>query len=215
MAALRYLFDRPMPKEGEDEWYWNIDEPEFEATPLEWTRIQTVLFAQSGSDLSDFGDEQVGMGLNYLMSNSVSNVSFAVIDETVPIDEAMRLMQALPILWQDCIGPRLAGLNRPIGSSNGHLAYVAYMWFEAWPISSNVRHTARWREAIWALLTAMLAVPCRLVQLGALHGIGHEGPDLVTQDQIDQTIASFLRSADSKDDELKNYAEAARQGRVQ
>jgi hypothetical protein len=43
VAALRYLFDRPVPQAQEQEWFWNIDEPEFEGTPLEWTRIQTVL----------------------------------------------------------------------------------------------------------------------------------------------------------------------------
>ena len=43
--ALRYLFDRPVPQGHEQEWFWDIDEPLFEATPLEWTRIQTLLFA--------------------------------------------------------------------------------------------------------------------------------------------------------------------------
>lgn len=76
-AALRYLFDRPVPQAQEQEWFWNIDEPDFEATPLEWTRFQTVLFAQAGTDLAAYSDEQVGMGLNYVMSNALSDVPFA------------------------------------------------------------------------------------------------------------------------------------------
>ena len=66
-SALRYLFDRPVPGAGEQEWYWDIDEAEFVATPLEWTRIQTVLFANAGSDLQAHDDEHVGMGLNYIL----------------------------------------------------------------------------------------------------------------------------------------------------
>ena len=71
-AAIVYLFDRPVPQGQEQEWFWNIDEPEFPATLLEWTRIQTVLFANAGRDLERFDDEQVGMGLNYVMSNAVA-----------------------------------------------------------------------------------------------------------------------------------------------
>jgi len=62
--AVRYLFDRPVPGKKEREWYWDLDEPYFEATPLQWTHIQTALFANAGTDLAPYSDEQVGMGLN-------------------------------------------------------------------------------------------------------------------------------------------------------
>ncbi len=63
-SALRYLFDRPVPDKKEKEWFWSMDEEEFQATPLQWTHIQTVLFARAGTDLAPYSDEQVGMGLN-------------------------------------------------------------------------------------------------------------------------------------------------------
>jgi hypothetical protein len=40
-ATFRYLFDRPVPQGTESEWFWRLDEPDFEATPLEWTRIRS------------------------------------------------------------------------------------------------------------------------------------------------------------------------------
>jgi hypothetical protein len=214
-AALRYLFDRPLPQGSEREWYWNVDEPAFEATPLEWTRILTVLFANAGTDLVTYGDEQLGMGLNYVMSNAISNVPFAAIDASVPLEEAMRMMQAMPALWRQCIGPRLASFRAPIGSAAGRLAYVCYMWFDVWPTFWNVRHEPRWRDALWQVLREMLDVPCREVQVAALHGIGHCGCDLERQDIIDGTVEAFIRSIDKNDQELKNYADAARRGCVQ
>lgn len=214
-AALRYLFDRSVPLAQEQEWYWNIDEPDFEATPLEWTRIQTVLFARAGNDLAAYSDEQVGMGLNYVMSNAVSDVPFAAIDASVPLDEAMRMMQAMPALWRQCIGPRLASLQVPIGASAGRLAFVCYMWFDVWPTFWNVRHEPRWRDAVWHVLREMLDVPCREVQVAALHGIGHCGGDLDRQDVIDRTVEAFIRTIGNDDRELKNYADAARRGCVQ
>jgi hypothetical protein len=214
-AALRYLFDRPVPQAQEKEWFWSIDEPGFEATPLEWTRIQTVLFANAGTDLASYADEQVGMGLNYVMSNCVSDVPFAAIDPSVPIDDAMRMMQAMPTLWRQCIGPRLASLRVPIGSSPGRLGFVCYMWFDVWPTFWNVRHVSLWRDALWHVLQEMLAVPCREVQVAALHGIGHCADHLDRRDVIDKAVEAFIRSVDENDRELKDYANAARKGCVQ
>lgn len=216
-AALRYLFDRSVPpaQEQNQEWYWNINEPDFEATPLEWTRIQTVLFAQAGTDLAAYSDEQVGMGLNYVMSNAVSDVPLAAIDVSVPLDEAMRMMQAMPALWRQCIGPRLASMRLPIDATAGRLAYVCYMWFDVWPTFWNVRHEPRWRDAVWQVLHEMLDVPCREVRVAALHGIGHCGPYLDRQDAIDRAIKAFIRTIDKNDRELKDYADAARRGCVQ
>jgi hypothetical protein len=71
VAALNYLFDRPVPDKsrGEREWYWDDDEPEFDATPIEWTLIQTLIFDRCGTDLTQFSNEQIGMGLNLLSTN--------------------------------------------------------------------------------------------------------------------------------------------------
>jgi hypothetical protein len=214
-AALRYLFDRPVPGPNEEEWFWNIGEPFFEPTPLEWTRIQTVLFAHAGADLAAYNDEQIGMGLYYVMSNCVSDVPFAAIDASVPLDEAMRMMQAMPALWRDCIGLRLASVRVPIGACKGQLAHVCYMWFDVWPTFWSVRHEPRWQDAVWQVLNEMLDVPCREVQVAALHGIGHCGRDLERQDIIDRRVEIFIRSIDNNDHELKDYADAARRGYVQ
>lgn len=214
-AAVRYLFDRPVPQGQEQEWFWNSDEPDFEATPLEWTRIQAVLFANAGRDLAPFNDEQVGMGLNYVMSNAVSDVPFAAVDATVPLDEAMRMMRAMPALWRDCFGPRLASVHEPIGSSTGRLGFVCYMWFDVWPTFRIVWQQQPWKDAMWAVLSEMLAMPWREVQVAALHGIGHGVSDLDRRVEVDQAIDEFVHGVDEKDEELRRYAEAARSGTVQ
>ena len=211
-AALRHLFDRPLPRWYGDEWYW--DEPDLEATALDWTRIQTVLFANAADHLAPYNDEQVGMGLNYLMNNGVSDVPFAVMDASVPVAQAMQMMQAMPTLWRHGIGPRLAELHAPIGSSKGRLAFVCHMWFDVWPALYMVRKDAHWQDAVWHVLQDMLDTPCREVQVAALHGIGHCGAHLDRQAVIDKTVDAFIHSIDTGDEELKNYADAARRGCV-
>jgi hypothetical protein len=212
--ALKFLFDRPVAA-GEDAWYWNLADQEFTATPLEWTRIQTAIYSRCATDLNCYSDDQVGMGLNYIMSNCVSDVPYAAIDPSVPLTESMRMMRAFPELWRSCIGPRLRHLKCRIGSGNDPLGFVCYMWFDVWPTFYNVRQTPEWRDAVWAALDAMLAVPCREVQIGALHGIGHEGPYLERQKTIDKRIGDYIRSIGATDDELVKYAMCARVGRVQ
>jgi hypothetical protein len=57
-------------------------------------------------------------------------------------------------------------------------------------------------------------MPCREVQVAALHGIGHnigdEGRAL-----MEQLVDDFLQRLDPRDEELRNYARAARAGEVQ
>lgn len=212
--ALHFLFDRPVPADGEDEWYWDIDEPAFDATPLEWTRLQARLFANAGTDLARYSDDQLGMGLNYLMSNAVSDVPYAAIDPSVPIDEAMAMVKAMPRLWRDCIAVRLASVHQPIGQASGRLATVSFMWFDAWPTFRHASHEPRWRDALWAVLHEMLGMPCREVQLAALHGIGHNGAHL-DRGAVDAAIRVFIACTDPADAELLAYARAAGDGCVQ
>lgn len=215
-AVLLYLFDRPEPDRAanEQEWYWNIEERDFDATPLEWTRIQTVLFAHAGEHLARFSDEQVGMGLNYLMNNSISNVAFTAAHESVPRSELLRMMDAMADLWRDCMGPRLADLHRPIGSGDGNLGFVCYMWFDVWPLPYWARDIEAFKDALWHLFQQMLKVPAREVQFAALHGIGHEKDHLQRDKDVEDLLAAFAARVASVDPELSAYAQAAATGRV-
>jgi hypothetical protein len=216
-GVLTYLFDRPVPEGQQQEWYWDEDNVPFEASALEWTRFQTAIFANAATDLIGFDNEQVGMGLNYLMNNGLSDVPFAAVDPSVPLEEAMRMMHAMPRLWRDCFGQRLqdaSATDSPIGSgTGGRLWHACYMWFDVWPTFRRASESQRWRDACWNVFVEMLGVPCRAVQIAALHGIGHS-VDKLDKDEIGRVISAFVR--DLKDDPaLRAYAESARQGRVQ
>jgi hypothetical protein len=214
-SALRYLFDRPVPGKGEQEWYWGCDEPDFEATALEWTRIQTVLFANAGSDLAPYNNQQVGMGLNHVMSNNAGDIPHMANDPSVPLADAMRMMEAFPSVWRDCIGPRLdAAEAQEDEDSVKRLDFVCHMWFDVWPTFWNAKHIPEWRDALWHVFCEMLDMPCHEVQRSALHGIGHDGRYMERQAAIDQRIDRFI--ADKRGDaDLVDYARAAARGMVQ
>ena len=217
-AVLSYLFERPIPEGQQQEWYWADEHVAFQASALEWTRFQTAIFANAGRDLSGFGNEQVGMGLSYLSNNALSDGPYAAVDSSVPIDEAMRMMQAMPALWRDCFGPRLqdaSPTDSPIGSgSGGRLWGACYVWFDVWPTFRRASESQRWRDACWDVFTQMLAVPCRAVQIAALHGIGHSVDRLDKDVEVERVIGAFVQDL-KNDSTLRAYAEAARQARVQ
>jgi hypothetical protein len=215
-AALKYLFDRPLPSEHGNEWYWNNEEPDFPATSIAWVKIQTLLFANSGLDLLPYDNERVGMGLHYLMSNAISNVPFCVVDPNIDIQDAMQLMKAFKVLWRDCIGPRLRDIDAPVGSvSEGSLSFVCYMWFDVSPVFFTVKDIPEWRDAQWSVLEDMLNNPCREVQISALHGIGHEKRYLQRDAEINARMERFIRQINPTDTELRAYAQAAQYGMVQ
>lgn len=213
-AALRYLFDRPAPDQHGQEWYWQIDEPTFEATPLQWTHIQTVLFANAGADLAPYSNEQVGMGLNHVMSNHAGDIPHMVNDPSVPLADAVRMVRALPTLWRDCLGPRLTSTPSAIGSRSDRLYFVSYMWFDVWPTFWNAKHIPAWQDAMWQVFCEMLAMPWREAQVSALHGIGHEHENLNRPKELKAHMDAFIHNV-KNDDELKTYAQAAAIGMVQ
>lgn len=213
-AAIRYLFDRPVPDKKGQEWYWWETDPEFEATPLEWTHIQTVLFANAGAHLAPYSDDQVGMGLNHVMSNNAGDIPHRVNDPSVPLADAMQMMHVLPNLWRECLGPRLESAPSAIGSRGDRLYFVSYMWFDVWPTFWANRHVPEWRDAMWRVWCEMLALPWREAKVSALHGIGHEGVHLNRPKELQTHMDAFIQSV-THDDELKNYAQAAAMGQVE
>jgi len=106
--------------------------------------------------------------------------------------------------WRECIGPRLGALHAPIGSgSGGRLGYVCHMWFDVWPTFRKVRHLPPWQDALCHVFAEMLSVPCREVQVAALHGIGHHVRYLARREMMDERISAFIRSLGERDEELR------------
>ncbi len=88
------------------------------------------------------------------------------------------------------------------------------MWFDVWPTYTNVSNVPAWTDAVWHVLSDMLTVPCRAVQIAALHGIGHEGGNLDRWPDVNAAVDAFLKGLPPGDEELRSYAEAAKVGNV-
>jgi hypothetical protein len=73
-----------------------------------------LIFERCASDLTQFSDEQVVMGLNLLSANYIRDViPEKVLDPNVSLELELELqmMRAMPRLWTDCLGPKLARVD--------------------------------------------------------------------------------------------------------
>jgi hypothetical protein len=84
------------------------------------------MFANCDVDLAPFNDEQVGLALDYIASNAICDIPYQVLDASVPLQAGLLMMKAMPALWRNCVGVRLAGVNEPIGVwlTGSYLLYV-------------------------------------------------------------------------------------------
>jgi hypothetical protein len=212
-SVLQYLFDRDT--EAPQEWYWNQDETPFAASDLDWIKLQHRLFTRCEIDLKRYTDEQVGMGLNYLINPAISNVPSAIYGKDVPAAARFAFIESVPAVWAHCIGPRLAFDRSPIGSGAGKLYFVGYMWFDVGVAIFDSSNEGNYADATWSMFKNILDQPYRICQIGALHGLGHYKEQLNRNSEFEKLIDEFLQQKIDADPELASYARAAKTGSVQ
>lgn len=210
---VRFLFDKPT--EGEKEWYWGIeDEPRLEPeVSVAWT---TRLFEECGTLLEEYSDDQCGLGLTYLLSNFLSE-AFNLQDESVPQEARLEYIDSTETVYRDLIAARLDATTwRPGTCVGGRLGYIAYMWWDTFPL--HPRDTTSWRREIEARVVEVcgriLEIPHDACREGALHGLGHYRSPRTAR-RAEEIIDAWLARNPRARPELREYARAARTGRVQ
>lgn len=132
----------------------DIEEPVFEATPLQWTNIQTELFTNAGTDLAPAASIRLASDWFHDEQQRQTSSTWSTTCP-VPLADAMRMVRALPSLWRECLGPRLDIGPSPIGSRSDRLYFVSYMWFDVWPTFWSAEGDLEWRDAMWQCSRSM------------------------------------------------------------
>ena len=218
---LRFVFDRPVTK---PEWYWSIEiyeeedpfDGENDLVALEFIE---QLCKQPKKDLAPYSDEQVGNGLNFIFSDSCSNLSFGIKNADVPFERQLKALRGLSNLYAEVFEPRCpavlsASSNDPITP----MTFICYMFWDICPLSVPGQNTSR--EDRLAYYQAIAEVMQKSLQLrnvacieSGLHGLGHlvfETPKVAQP-----IIEDFLRKRKDLPEALLNYARAAQTGMIQ
>jgi hypothetical protein len=212
---LIYVFDHPVPTDGQNEWYWDLERDDWIEVPEDAIRFMTRAFEHAGEVLEPYSDAQLNQGLWFLASNACSNHMFALMDESLPWSARERCIESIYPLFEQCFArrcsPHLSHVDEPGASP---LNLVCYMWWDIIPISGKPDEPTR-RELDAAILRVMestLQLNSIACLESALHGLGHW--QMYYPDRVREIIDRFsMRRADLPE-KLQFYRKAAYAGCV-
>ena len=209
---IDFYFFRDVTDPWQMEW-------EFEAD----ADTKAVLFAETltrcGTDLKNCTDDQLATGLKAIWLGDLSNTPHDICKSS---DSSKRsAIQSFKTLYSDLLTPRSPPVLGHLNESDGSpLEYITYMAWDVSPMtcltglkvkSGNQSFLV---ETMAHVLASAPANPAVLESI--LHGLGHlAGEHPKHQQQIAGAIDQFLTSRPIVRQELKLYAHAANEGRVQ
>lgn len=210
---LQFVFDRPNTPNG---WYFDLEEPNFTAASNELAALVAHTLENCGRDLAKFSDEQIHHGLNYIFSNSCSDVVFALMDESVPTALRLRAIAAVKILYQDCFNPRCAPVLGHIDEPGSNpLNSICYMLWDTSPLGywENRPNKDAFYSAVVEVMAETLKLSNSACVESALHGLGHAQPYYTGK--VVEVIDLYLRRNAFVSSQLKEYALRAKSGCIQ
>ena len=210
---LQFVFDRPVTSQG---WYFDLDVLAFEADDVEIAELVAHTLENCGRDLDHYSHDQIGYGLNYIFSNSCSNVVYSLMNHAVPIPLRLRVIASIEKLYQDCFTPKCLPELGHVGS-RGHnmMSFICYMLWDISPLSwwENRPNRPIFYNAIIDVLEIALTSPNPACVESALHGLGHIHGNYI--ERVEEVIATYLRRNVFVHPQLKVYAQQASVGHVQ
>ena len=216
---LEFVFDHPV---SDPAWYWDEDGPEFEAPEMDQAILIGETFTYAGRDLARFSDAQVNQGLWFLSSPALSDYGFSVKSETVPLEIRLAAIRGIYPLYRDCFQRRcaekLSHLDRVGGRNDLNLRTdlnpICYMFWDVTPLGYLKGHAdeVALRDAIFGILEQTLELPHLACKEAAIHGYGEI--QYYYPEKVKEAMDRFL-GTEIADEDLRTYAENAREGRIQ
>lgn len=208
-----FVFERPVARKHEEEWYWELDTYNLRFDTRETLRLASETFENSAEDLARFTDEQIGQGMAYIKSNSCSDQLMGLNDETIPVAERIRAVRSFVHLFRDVVAARLPQeVRQADGIDDPRLATACFMWWDSLPIHGRLElpERAELDAAVLETLREILAVPHDAVRESALHGLNEW--ESYYPDRVHVIIDAFIYANPGMKPELLEYARGARGG---
>lgn len=214
---MAHLFDPP----AKDPWRAPWDDE-----PSEWTLRHAArdnptaaaqrigrLFADAGTLLRPYSDEQVGHGLTVLVDPGAGGDIRVLTDHRVPIQLATAALEGTLTLYAEVFGPRLDPCSPATHSQRTdpkqQLSQICFMFWDVAPLDDCDRPRL---DAIVDVLERTLRLESTAAQWAALHGLGHR--HYQAPGQVEEVIDHWLARRPHVSDDLQRYARQARTGRV-
>jgi hypothetical protein len=208
------VFDHPVT---EPEWYQAPDAADWDLSHERELQLVTQLFEQPAKVLRRFSDAQVNQGFWFLLGPR-GDALRGLEDEHLVWELQGRCIQSFTSVFETLFAARctphlshLCRTNVPDDPGMNPLNEVCFMWWHfVWvPRPEPSTHS----KADFAFLEVMqqtLALPHDACRESALHGLGHWHGGYPTETEL--IIDTFLGRSEPIREELRDYAQQARQG---
>jgi len=209
-SFICFLFDRD---DSASDWRFEIDSDEPDLEPREAVNFIARLLRSYKTDLGDFTDRQLGLGVDYIFNMACSSLSNHLLDELVPTKERMSGILALKDFFEECLNERCVGSLGHLSESGNELNYFCYMIWDTTPLacgdsSSKWMHTNTAIAEVMEFALYLDNIAC--VESG-LHGLGHMKD---VYGEAPKIVQKYIETVRAPDPRLLKYAEHAKIGYV-
>lgn len=205
----KHIFDRPV---AEPPWYEIGDDGDWEPPKNQSAEFLIRTF-ESPRELATFSDAQISQGLRYLVSNSVSDYMYALIDQdsSIQLRGIRSIYQLFARIFANKCSPHLCSINE---KGANPLNAVCYMWWDAFPWHGdpNDESRATLDNEILSVMEKTLGLPNDACRESALHGLGHWA--LIYPKRVSSVIDDFIAKNPNLRPELRKFAADAKRGSV-
>ena len=209
---LQYLFDH---EEAMGDWHFDeVYIPELEENPHQVVAFTQRMMDNYTTDIDPYSDWQIAMGLSYVFNNSFSDLSFALRDTPVPLEDRLAAIRSLKVLYTDCFAKRCTPALGHRSESDRKLDIFCYMIWDVTPLSfcTNKKEKPAFYEALFEVFRAGLQSTNIACIESALHGLGHLVFHYKPAAQVIEEAIPWIRR---KAPRLLTYAKASKVGMIQ
>nr|WP_315495576.1 hypothetical protein [uncultured Rhodoferax sp.] len=210
---LEFIFDRPELPYGE---HISLDGVSFDPSPEATVHLISQTCARAGTDLIAYSDAQVCAGLDLIFNPSLSDLSFALKEESVDVKARHDAIKTIETLYQECFSARCSeNISNGAQEQFGGLNPICYMLWDVSPLTywEDSKDRQSHYRAVVDLLENCLQIGQVACVESALHGLGHIQP--YATEIVQRVIDKWARKRTREFIILESYAAQARQGRVQ
>ncbi len=206
---IKHVFDRPVT---EPPWHEIGSDGDWEPSKEKAAEFLIRAFEEPGV-LETFSDAQLSQGFRYLISSSLSNYMYTLIDQDSLVQA--RGIRSIYYLFARLFSKKCSSHLCSINEKGANpLNSVCYMWWDVFPWHGNPNDKSRTLldNEVLSVMEKTLSLSNDACRESALHGLGHWA--LVYPKRVSQLITDFISNNPSLRPELREYAEKAKHGSV-
>lgn len=211
---IKFVFDRPVAQDKE--WYWELDS-ELNLFGHEMLSFMTRVFQSCSSDLKPFSDDQVALGVNYLMNPAISDHVRLVTDKSIDMDVRTEFLLSIADLYRGCFDLRCERALCSNGEATSRINVTCFMFWDVQSLGGLIgaKRKKELALAVRKVFETILGLSNIACLESGLHGLAHAYSSTGKDVGIPQLIDDFLGKRPAcLPVELVNYALLARCGMV-